>query len=78
MCPPTVHEIKNEKKNKGKKGKKKKKKGTGHGHFCPLSSLIFSLQFSLHFREKTFWWAWEENTQAPPFIFLPPHLTKHI
>ena len=23
-------------------------------HFCPLSSLIFSLQFSLHSREKNF------------------------
>ena len=40
-----------------KKKKKKKKKSnwtncpcaSAHGHFCPLSSLIFSLQFSLHF-----------------------------
>ena len=38
-----------------KKKKKKKKKGTGHGHFCPLNSPIFSLQFSFHFGEKTFW-----------------------
>ena len=48
-----------------KKKKKNKKKGTGHGHFCPLNSPIFSLQFSFHFGEKTFWYAREENTRAP-------------
>ena len=47
------------------------------GHFCPLSNPIFSLQFSLHFWEKTFSWAHGENTWAPPFIFLPPHPTKY-
>ena len=26
----------------------------GYGHFCPLSSHIFSLQFSLHSEERTF------------------------
>ena len=35
----------------------------------------FSLQFSLHFWEKIF--AWGENIQVQPFIFLPLHLTKH-
>ena len=39
-CPPTAQ------------GQKKKK--TEHGHFYPLSSLIFSLQFSLHFEKKMF------------------------
>ena len=41
--------------------KKKKKKNwmncpcaSTHWHFCPLSSLIFFLQFSLHFGKKTF------------------------
>ena len=39
---------------KKKKGKKERKKGTRYEHFCPLSSLIFSFQFSLHFGETTF------------------------
>ena len=42
--------------------KKKKNIGIGQGYFCPLSSFIFNLQFSLHFGEKTFWWARGENT----------------
>ena len=33
-----------------------------YGHFHPLNSFIFSLQFSLHFGEKTFWLGWRENT----------------
>ena len=44
-----------------------------HGYFCLLNSFIFFLQFSLHFREKFFWWAQGENTQISLFIFLPPH-----
>ena len=28
---------------------------SAHVHFCLLNNLIFSLQFSLHFGEKTFW-----------------------
>ena len=39
---------------KKKKGKKERKKGTRYEHFCPLSSLIFSFQLSLHFGENTF------------------------
>ena len=62
---------------KPKKNKKGKNKWTGHRHFCPLSSFIFSLQFSLHFEEKTFWWTQEKNTWAQPLIFLLLHLTKH-
>ena len=50
---------------------------SAQGHFCPLGSPIFSLQFSLHFGEKTFKWARGGNTQTPPFIFLPPHPTKY-
>ena len=38
-CPPITQEIK----------KKKILKRTRHGHFCSLNSLIFSIQFSLHF-----------------------------
>ena len=34
-------------------------------------------EFSLHFGEKTFWWAKRENICAPLFIFLPFYLTKH-
>ena len=56
---------------KNKQGKKKKI-GIGHGHFCLLSSPIFSLQFSLYFREKTFWWVRGENTWTHHlFSFLP-------
>ena len=62
-----------------KKRKKKKEKNwmncpfaLAHMYFCPLSIPLFSLQFSLHFGEGTFWWVWGENTRAPPFIFLPP------
>ena len=49
-------------------GKEKKKKNLQrqcasiHGHFRQLSNLIFSLKFSLHFGEKTFWWVQKENT----------------
>ena len=28
---------------------------SARGHFCLLNNLIFFLQFSLHFGEKTFW-----------------------
>ena len=48
--------IKKKKSNIQLSRKKKKKKGIGRGYFCPLSSLIFSFQFSLHFGERTFWW----------------------
>ena len=52
--------------NIGKKEKKKKKSvkksnvGEGamvHGHFHPKMMLNFSLQLSLHFEKKIFWWA---------------------
>ena len=46
-------------------------------NFCPLSSLIFFIQFFLHFRKKTFCWAQRENIQTLSFIFLLLHLTKH-
>ena len=47
---------KNGKSNMPKKGKEKKNFGkSAHEHFHLLSSLIFSIQFSLHFRKKTFW-----------------------
>ena len=66
---------------KQSKAKKKKKTNclcaTTHGHFCPLSSLFSSFNFSFHFEEKTFRWAWRENTWALLSIFLPPHPTKH-
>ena len=61
-----------------KKIKKKEKNwmncpfALAHMYFCPLSIPLFSLQFSLYFGERTFWWVWGENTRAPPFIFLPP------
>ena len=62
-CPPTTQEIKKNKKNK---------KRTRHGHFCSLNSLIFSIQFSLHFWEKIFWWVQGENTRPHYlFSFLP-------
>ena len=41
-------------------------------YFCPLSSFIFSFQFSPHFGEKTFWWVRGENTEALQFIFFSP------
>ena len=50
---------------------------SAYKHFHPLSNLILSLQFSLHFREKTFWQVQRENTQTPLFIFLSLHPTKH-
>ena len=60
-----------------RKGKEKKNLqrqcASIHGHFRQLSNLIFSLKFSLHFGEKTFWWVQKENTQAPLFILLPFH-----
>ena len=47
------------------------------GIFVQKKMSNFSLQFSLHFRKKSFQWAQEENTWVPPFIFLSPHSTKH-
>ena len=32
----------------------------------------FSNMFPPQFREKTFWWAHEENTWASPIFFTPP------
>ena len=57
--PTQPKKSKNEKKNKNKnngseRSGKKKKNGARDRHFCPLSNHIFSLQFSLHFGEKTF------------------------
>ena len=60
---------------------KEKKKGSGHGHFCLLSSPIFSIWFSLYFGEKTFWWVRGENTWTHNlFSFLPtqPNTLKNI
>ena len=72
----TSKEKKKHKRNQSKKNKagqacpvnqKKKKKGVKksnvdefivHGHFC----LKMKHHFSLHFEEKTFWWAQGENT----------------
>ena len=58
-----------------------KKKGTewiaNLQAFSSIKQLIFSLQFSSHFWEKTFWWTQRENTRTLPFIFLSPHPTKH-
>ena len=68
MCPPTATAPKKQKININKKKKSKerqhaqKKKKAKHGYFCPLSNLIFSHQFSLHFGKKTFWRAQGENT----------------
>ena len=78
-CPGK--EKKNGRGNMPRKGKEKKNLqrqcASIHGHFRQLSNLIFSLKFSLHFGEKTFWWAQGEDTQAPSFIFLPPYPIKH-
>ena len=61
--------------------KKKTKKGTwqspAHGHFCHLFIKLPSTQFSLHFREKIFWWAWGIKTRASQPLFPLPILTKH-
>ena len=65
---------------KRKKSVKKSKVGEGviiHGHFCSNVMPNYSLQFSLHFEEKTFWWVKRENIWTSPFIFLPLHPTKH-
>ena len=42
---------------------------SAYKHFRPLISLILSLQFFLHFREKTFWWVRRENTLNPTIYF---------
>ena len=47
-----------------------KKKQIGHGHFCPLNSHIFSLQFSLYFGEKTFLVISEKKHLGPIIYFL--------
>ena len=73
---------KEKKKGRGKKAPKKKKtERIAHVQVCTwafssIKQLIFSLQFSPHFGEKTFLWA--ENTQASLFIFLSSYPTKHI
>ena len=45
--------------------------------FLSIKQSIFFLQFSLHFREKTFWWARRENIWTLLSIFLPPYPTKY-
>ena len=45
--------------------------------FLSIKKKLIPTQFSLHFGEKTFWWAWGENIWVPPFTFLLPYLTKH-
>jgi len=58
-----------------RKAQKKKKErnwtncpcASAHGHFCPLSSPIFSFQFFLHFGEKTY-------RSHYLFCFLPTQL----
>ena len=81
-----VKQKKNKKKRAtSRKGKEKKEKEKGNElpmckctwAFSSIKQPIFSLQFSPHFREKTFWWARRENTLGPPFIFLSLHPTKH-
>ena len=57
---------------------KKKKREEKRVNFRPKIMCNFSFQFSLHFRKKIFLWVMEENSWTPPFIFLPPHPTKHI
>ena len=56
---------KNGRGNMPRKGKEKKNLqrqcASTYGHFRQLSNLIFSLKFSLHFGEKTFWWVQKEN-----------------
>ena len=49
---------------------KKKKNGARDRHFCPLSNHIFSLQFSLHFGEKTF--GDPKRKHLGPTIYFPP------
>ena len=46
-----------------------KKNGARDRHFCPLSNLIFSLQFSLHFGEKTF--GDPKRKHSSPTIYFP-------
>ena len=45
--------------------------------FLSIEQSIFFLQFSLYFREKTFWWARRKNIWTLLFIFLPPYPTKY-
>ena len=77
--------VKKKKKKNGKRQRAQKKGGLDElhvqmhctRHFYPLSSLIFSLQFFIHFGEKIFWCVRKENTWVPQFIFLSPYPTKH-
>ena len=45
--------------------------------FLSIKKKFILTQFSLHFGEKTFWWARGENTWAPLFIFLHSYPLKH-
>ena len=60
-----------------RKRKRKKKNEEEQRGFCPKMMSNFSPKFFLHFGERTFWWARRDNIWVPPFIFLPPHPTKH-
>ena len=59
---PRNKKMKQNKTKKQSLGEKKKRNELDMGIFFPLSSLIFSFQFSFNFWEKTFWWAQGENT----------------
>ena len=49
-----------------------------HMSIFVISNQIFPIKFSPHFRKKTFWWAWRENTQTPPLFSPLPIPTKHL
>ena len=54
----------------GKEKKKRKKSASTHEYFCPLNSLIFFLQFSLHFGRKLFSGLGEKTSRLHHLFFL--------
>ena len=59
------------------KGNLKKPMYTCTCTFLSIKKKFIPTKFSLHFEEKTFWWAKGENTWVLSFIFLPSHPTKY-
>ena len=69
LIPKKKKTKKSQKKKKKKEKKEEQRIGQAHVqvHNCTWAFLSFiyqipPTQFSLHFGEKIFWWAWRENT----------------
>lgn len=63
---------------KGQKQTRWEKNEHCSGQFCPKHPSLFSLMFSLQFRDIMFWWTQRENGRIPQFSFLQNHFSQTL